>query len=134
MSPGKVNEVADANRIESNCSKRVRCSGESVAKRPLKSEELAAQGLVEFELDTRAIKSSSLYRKSFRIGDVFILLYPTTRSTVGTSPSKGRLMTDPGAAAYAVKYFRNAKTMTPVTETYSQIGNVHRAIRRWARN
>jgi len=37
-------------------------------------------------------------------------------------------------AAYVVKYFRNAKTITPVTETYSQIGKVHRAMRRWTRN
>ena len=98
MSAGEVNEVADANRIQSNRSKRVWCSGEvlQIAKRTLKSEELAAHGLVEFELDTRAIKSSSLDRKSFRIGDVFILLYPTTRSTVGTSPLKSRLTTDHG--------------------------------------
>jgi hypothetical protein len=33
-----------------------------IAKRPLKSEDLPAQGSIEFELDTRAIKSSSLDR------------------------------------------------------------------------
>ena len=46
--------------------------------------------------ETRAINSSNLERNSFRIGDVFALLYPTTRSIVGTSPPKGRLMTDHG--------------------------------------
>ena len=54
-----------------------------------------SQGFVAGRLlDTRAIKSSILDRNSFKTGDVFALLYPTTRSTVGTSPSKGRLMTD----------------------------------------
>jgi len=47
-------------------------------------------------LDARAIKSSSLERNSFRIGDALALLYPTTRSIVGTSPLRGRLMTDHG--------------------------------------
>jgi NAD(P)-dependent dehydrogenase (short-subunit alcohol dehydrogenase family) len=50
-------------------------------------------------LGTRAIKSSILKRNSFRIGEVFALLYPTTRSIVGTSPLKGRLMTDHGRKA-----------------------------------
>ena len=45
-----------------------------------------------------------------------------------TEKSRGRVWSM-GAPAYAVKYFRNAKMMTPVTETYSQIGKVHRAMR-----
>src|SRR5712664_2181175 len=56
----------------------------------------SATSLAGFEVSTygrfsgvhrgRTIKSSSLDRNSFRIGDVFDLLYPTTRSIVGTSP------------------------------------------------
>jgi len=40
--------------------------------------------------------SSSLERKSLRIGDLLALLAPTTRSIVGAFPRSGRLVTDQG--------------------------------------
>src|SRR6266852_5295294 len=53
--------------------------------------------------DTRATNSSNLESKSFRMGDWFDFLYPRTRSTVGVSPFRGRLVTDEGRkfCAYA---------------------------------
>src|SRR6267142_7175968 len=47
-------------------------------------------------IETSAINSSNRDRNSFRTGELFVLLYPMTRSIVGTSPASGRLTTDQG--------------------------------------
>jgi hypothetical protein len=46
--------------------------------------------------DTRATNSSNLESKSLRMGDGFDFLWPRTRSIVGVSPLRGRLVTDRG--------------------------------------
>jgi hypothetical protein len=52
-------------------------------------------------LDIRAVKSSILERNVLRIGDVFALWYPMTKSMVSASPSSGRLTTDHGNRFFA---------------------------------
>ena len=49
----------------------------------------------------RPMRLFTLSRKSFKRCDVFALLYPTTRSTVGASPWIGRLATDEGRKFFA---------------------------------
>src|SRR6266478_4413689 len=44
-------------------------------------------------LETRATSSSNRESNSFKIGDLFDFLYPSTRSIVGVSPLRGRLVT-----------------------------------------
>jgi hypothetical protein len=44
----------------------------------------------------RVASSSNLESKSFRMGDWFDFLEPRTRSIVGASPLRGRLVTDRG--------------------------------------
>jgi hypothetical protein len=46
--------------------------------------------------DARTVNLSSLESKSFSTGDWFDFLKPRTRSTVGASPFRGRLVTEGG--------------------------------------
>jgi hypothetical protein len=47
------------------------------------------------------MSSPNRERRSFKIGEELVLLYPTTKSIVGISPFSGRLTTDHGSQFFA---------------------------------
>src|SRR5882762_11077881 len=75
----------------------------SAAGREAAQNCVVALGVLSGLFETRATNSSNLESKSFRMGDWFDFLYPRTRSIVGVSPLRGRLVTDEGRkfCAYA---------------------------------